>query len=342
MTDEQSGSDPAGLSGDALLQYVGEVAKRLNRDLQRAEELTNGWRDADQTNKLVQAAMRECLDRLGETDCWGDANRFPSSVLWQSAKHWLEVGSLQLRARTKPRGYAGDFEMLEKICSGYLCGDPLGNAFDRFFQSQTAPQAVRNRTALIADSLVNFVCERPGARTHVVSFGCGPAIDIRRALQQLAGTERQNVGFTLIDMDPLALDRASRRLEILLDEGRLRCIRDNLLRMVQKGGTKEQLGEVDFLFCSGLFDYLDDQTVVATLSEFWNCLSPGGELMVFNFGPANTSRDYMEWIGNWYLIYRDAQTMMDLAEQASFDNNCVTVAAEETGADLYWQARKPA
>ena len=340
MSDEPSPSNPAGLSGEGLLQYIGEVAEQLVHDLEQAEELTRRWRDAEQTFDLVQAAMRGCLGQLSATECWGEANRLPSSVLWQIAKVWLEVGTLQLRARTKPRGYAGDFEMLEKICSGFLCGDPLGNAFDRFFQSQAAPQAVRNRTALIADSLVKFVRERPGARTHVVSFGCGPAIDIRRALQQLAGTERQNVGFSLIDMDPLALDRASRRLEILLEEGRLRCIRDNLLRMVQRGKIKDRLGEVDFLFCSGLFDYLDDQTVVTTLSEFWDCLSLGGELLVFNFGPANTSRDYMEWIGNWYLIYRDAQTMMDLAKQAHLDDHGVVVVAEETGANLYWQVRK--
>ena len=63
-------------------------------------------------------------------------------------------------------------------------------------------------------------------------------------------------------------------------------------------------------------------------------------LMVFNFGLANTSRDYMEWIGNWYLIYRDAQKMMDLAKQAHLDDHGVSVEAEETGANLYWQVRK--
>ena len=340
MTDEQSLSNADGLSEDALMLCVGEVAEQLNRDFQQAEELTDGWRDTDLTYRLVQTAMRECLDRLAETGCWGEANRLPSSVLWQTAKHWLEVGSLQLRARTKPRGYAGDFQMLGKICSGYLCDHPLGNAFDRFFQSQIAPQAVRNRTALIAEAIVRFARERRAAPMHVASIGSGPAIDVERALQQLTATERHNVRVTLMDMDPAALDHARGRLEPLLDEGQLRCVRENLFRLTQRNETGGQFQTIDFLVCSGLFDYLDDGAVVAMLSDFWKLLSPSGELMVFNFGPANTSRDYMEWIGNWYLVYRDARTMMDLSRQARLDEDRVSVAAEDTGANLYWKARK--
>lgn len=341
MGDEQSHSNHDGLSGEALLQYVGDVAEQLSCDLQQAERLTDGWRDADQTFRLVQAAMRECLDRLVETNCWGEANRFPSSVLWKSAKHWLEIGSLQLHARAKPRGYAGDFQMLEKICTGYLCEHPLGNAFDRFFQSQIAPQAVRNRTTLIADSIVRFVHQRTDAPTHVASIGSGPAIDIERALQQLTTAERHNVRVTLMDMDPAGLEHARDRLEPLLDESQLRCVRENLFRMAERNRSSGRLESVDFLVCSGLFDYLDDRAVVAMLAEFWRLLSPGGQLMVFNFAPGNTSRDYMEWIGNWYLIYRDTDSMMDLARQARLDADSVTVATEDTGADLYWQIRKP-
>ena len=47
---------------------------------------------------------------------------------------------MQRHARLKPHSYAGDYEMLEKICSGRLCDHPLGRVFDRFFQGQAAPR----------------------------------------------------------------------------------------------------------------------------------------------------------------------------------------------------------
>jgi len=328
------------LSEDQLLRHVCEVAERLVHELQRAEELTGGWSDAEQTCQLTRAALRQCLDRLTVTNCWGEANRLPSSELWRAASHWLEVGNLQLHARTKPRGYAGDFEMLEKICSGFLCDHPLGNAFDQFFQSRIAPQAVRNRTQLIADSIVRFVRGRDGGAVHVASVGSGPAIDVRSALDGLFPDERRGVRITLMDLDSAALDHARLQIEPLLDEGRLRCVRENLFRIPQKARAREELGEVDFLVCSGLFDYLDDQAAVAMLSTFWSQLAPAGTLLAFNFGPRNTSRDYMEWIGNWYLIYRDRDEMLRLAEQSELDAGRLTIAAENTGADLYWHAAK--
>jgi hypothetical protein len=328
------------LSKEQLLNEVCEAAERLVHQLQRAEELTRGWSDAEQTNQLTHSALRGCLDRLAATNCWGEANRLPSSELWRRASHWLKVGNLQLHARTKPRGYAGDFEMLEKICTGFLCDHPLGNAFDRFFQSRIAPQAVRNRTQLIADSIVRFVRGRDGGAVHVASVGSGPAIDVRSALDRLSSHERREVRITLMDLDPAALDHARRQIEPLLDQGRIRCVRENLFRIPQKARARKELGDVDFLFCSGLFDYLDDQAAVAMLTTFWGRLAPAGALLAFNFGPQNTSRDYMEWIGNWYLIYRDRYDMLRLAEQSGLDADRMTVAAEDTGANLYWHATK--
>ncbi|MBC8874067.1 MAG: hypothetical protein H8E44_31905, partial [Planctomycetes bacterium] len=80
MTDEQSLSNADGLSEDALMLCVGEVAEQLNRDFQQAQELTDGWRDTDLTYRLVQTAERECRDRLAEKGCWGEADRAPSRV----------------------------------------------------------------------------------------------------------------------------------------------------------------------------------------------------------------------------------------------------------------------
>ncbi len=328
------------LSEDQLLRHASEAAERLVHDLQRAEKLTRGWSDAEQTFQLIHAALRACLDRLAATNCWGEANRLPSSALWRTASRWLEVGNLQLHARTKPRGYAGDFEMLEKICAGFLCNHPLGNAFDRFFQSQVAPQAVRNRTQLTADAIVRFLRDRDGGPVHVASVGSGPAIDVRGALDRLSADERREVRVTLMDLDSAALDHARLQIEPFLDGGRLRCVRENLFRIPQKDKAREELGDVDFLVCSGLFDYLDDQAAVEMLSTFWHHLAPAGMLLGFNFGPENTSRDYMEWIGNWYLTYRDRNEMLRLAAQADLAAGRVTVAAEDTGADLYWHATK--
>jgi hypothetical protein len=328
--------------GEQLVPVVREIAARLDDDLRGACDATGGWSDAAATERLACGALQQALDRLSATGCRGEANRLPSSELWRIAGRWLEVGTLQLRARTKPRGYAGDFEMLEQICTHHVCDHPLGAAFDRFFQAQAAPQAVRNRTGLIATSVAEFVRGYGATPVHVVSVGSGPAIDLQRACAALTEAERRRLRITLLDLDPVALDHARLRLSPLADPPQLRPVRENLFRLAQPGRSNDALREADFLVCSGLFDYLDDAAAAAMLSHFWASLRPAGQALVFNFAPHNPSRAYMEWIGNWYLTYRNAEQLDDVAARARIPHGCVTAAGEASGVDLYWHIRRPA
>jgi hypothetical protein len=63
-------------------------------------------------------------------------------------------------------------------------------------------------------------------------------------------------------------------------------------------------------------------------------------LLVGNFAPHCPTRAYMEWIGNWYLIYRTAADLEALAERAGIPASCRTIGAERLGMDLFLCARR--
>lgn len=328
---------------EEVLPIVREAASRLVDDLDRAERLCASWSDEPLAVALVDAALSSCLASLAKTHLWGDANRLPSGELWKIAGPWLEVGVLQHAARFKPRGYAGDFEMLARICGGYRCEHPLGRAFDAFFQAQAAPQAVRSRTEQTGAAIASDCLARPAGPYHVVSVGSGPALDVRRALGLLPEERRSQVRVTLLDLDPDALGFARSQLEPLLAlgaEAALQCTRANLFRLPQKADPGVALEAADFLVCTGLFDYLDDEPAATMLRWFWEQLAPGASLLVGNFAPHNPSRAYMEWIGNWYLIYRTAEQMRELAARAGVPAERVTVGCERLGIDLFLAAGK--
>lgn len=329
-------------SSEALRQRVEQIARQLDEDLRRVRDLTGGWRDAAQTDQLAREALQRALDQLSGTNCWGEANRLPSSVLWRIAGAWLESGTLQLRARTKPRGYAGDFEMLTQIAANHVGDHPLGAAFDQFFQRQAAPQAVRNRTALIGGAIADFVRQRPAGPVRVVSVGSGPALDIHQACIALTPPQRQRLQIALLDLDPAALDYARSQLSPLVEPGQLQLVRENLFRLAQSSRSGGFLDGADVLVCSGLFDYLDNATAATLLARFWQALRPAGQAWVFNFAPHNPSRAYMEWIGNWYLIYRTAEQMREVAAQAGIPHQQLQISAESSGVNLCWQITRPA
>jgi len=326
---------------DLVLPTVRATGCQLADDLHRAEKSTDHWSNQRLAAALVDQALSNCLARLAETRLWGEANRVPSGELWQVAGPLLEVGALQHRARFKPRGYAGDFQMLAQICQHYRCDHPLGRAFDDFFQGQAAPQAVRARTEQTAAALAAECLAHDGPRFHAVSVGSGPGLDVRQALSMLPQSRRSMVRVTLLDLDPEALDFAQRQLEPFLPDGALTCTRTNLFRLAQARRPAVGPEAADLLVCSGLFDYLEDGPAASMLEWFWQRLAPGGLLLVGNFAPHNPSRAYMEWIGNWYLTYRTPQQLEQLAARAGIPADQVSVGCERLGVDLFLVGKKP-
>ena len=337
---QHDASEPERIDPDLLLPRVREAAEQLVADLRRAEELTADWSDKALSDALVDDCLSRCMAFLSATGYWGEANRLPSSELWRIAGAVLEVGWLQHRARFKPRGYAGDFEMLARICQETCCRDPLGRAFDRYFLRQAAPQAVRARTEQTAAALAAECLRRPAEALRVVSVGSGPALEVAAALAMLPDQRRATVHVTLLDLDPDALEFARGRLHPLLPGESLRCERANLFRLPEMPRRAQLLGTPDFLVCAGLFDYLDDDAAAAMLALFWQRLAPGGLLLVGNFAPHNPTRAYMEWIGNWYLLYRMPEQMEQLAARAGIPPHRLTISSDRLGVDLFLVARK--
>lgn len=314
---------------------------RLVADLEQAERLSSGWRDERIGEALISSAMDRCLARLAATGCWGKENQLASSEFWSIAGGLLDVSWLQHRARFKPRGYAGDYEMFDRFWRRECCEHPLGRLLDRYFQRQAAVEAVRARTEQIAAALVEHCLIAQSQPYHVVSIGCGPAIDLANAVEMLPESRRSQLQIMLLDLDQAALDDAVQRLGGRLAPTQINAVRENLYRLADKPQAAEYLNNADFLICSGLFDYLSDDAAEKLLRLFWKQLASGGKLIVGNFAPHNPTRAYMEWIGNWYLIYRTAEDMQRLAAADGIDRSRFSIGAERLGIDLFLIAERP-
>ncbi len=337
---EPDAGSEATRSADELLQFVEEAATEFVATMKRGGSATEGWTKPGAYTRSA-SAMDRLLQRLASSQIWGEANRIPSSRLWDIAGEILSVGSLQLRARAKPRGYAGDYVMLDRICEDWRCADELGRHFDQYFQTQHAPRAVRQRCELLAEIMLTEWRRQtpvnPKGRFHVVSIGSGPAVELCRAANALSTDERR-LKVTLIDIDPDALDHARASLERHLANEQIVCVRENLFRLPTKKAAVVT-EPADVVFCAGLFDYLEDAQAVAMLKMMRSWLLPSGRLLAFNFSTSNPTRAYMEWIGNWYLKYRTLEEMEDLARQAGIPVGNFSASSESLGVNLYIDAR---
>ena len=328
-------SSEEGPSDAEVHDLVASATEELLRSIDFAAQRSNQWTNQALGYAAIDAAMSGCLAQLARTRRWGRDNEIPSDILWKAAGDVLQVGWLQHRARSKPLGYAGDYQMITNIVEDRCCEDPLGAIFDRYFLNQAAPHAVRNRTEQVAYSLADHFRRQEGGPYRIVSVGAGPAIDIQRGMSLLPRDDRKRANILLLDLDDESLTYATERLDEVVDRSQIVAARENLFRLPRNAGVLQQIREANFLVCSGLLDYLDDNVATDMLQLFWKSLAREGLMLVGNFVPYHPTRAYMEWIGNWYLQYRTPDQLTALVAAAGIPAKFSEILADRSGSDLF-------
>ena len=223
----------------------------------------------------------------------------------------------------KPYGYAGDFDIIDKLYTRHVSAHPMVTRWDEFVQAVPSSESVRNRGPYLLRTVRELLDQRPNGRPlRVVSLGSGPGRDVERALDGL-GNLANRVHVTLVDMDERAI--AHSRHVLARFNGTVGFARADVLRL--------NLDDpVDLIWSSGLFDYFSDRAFITTLKRLRRHVAPGGRIVIGNFseqcgGPGPLS------FGEWHLVVRSRENLSALAAQAGAAG--VRVDAEPTGLNLF-------
>jgi extracellular factor (EF) 3-hydroxypalmitic acid methyl ester biosynthesis protein len=262
--------------------------------------------------------------------------------------HWhkLFLGSpFGHRTYHKPIGYAGDYEMMNMIHRNQPEGRTL---FEKLIHlllvSQWPAKSVRNRIAHLGENIVSETARaaRAGKTARILNVGCGPAREVQDFLK---GTQLSDqADFMLMDFNEETLLHAGQKLvEAKRQFSRHTPIKTQqvsvyeLLRRAQRGGVVAE--KFDLIYCAGLFDYLAPDTC-RTLMELWyDSLSPGGLMLIANMNDTKPFRNFIEFILDWQLIYRDSREILSLAPRHCRETT--RLIAEPTSVNLFLHIRKP-
>jgi extracellular factor (EF) 3-hydroxypalmitic acid methyl ester biosynthesis protein len=263
-------------------------------------------------------------------------------------QHWhkLFLGSpFADRTYHKPIGYAGDYEMMNMIHRNQPEGRSLyEKLIHLLLVSQWPAKSVRNRIAHLGENILNETARaaRAGKIARVLNVGCGPAREIQNFLKE---TQLSNqADFTLIDFNEETLLHAGQKLvETKRQFSRQTQIRTQqisvyeLLKRTQRHGHDTE--KFDLVYCAGLFDYLAPDTGRALIELWFDSLSPGGLLLVANMNDTKPFRNFIEFIMDWQLIYRNSREIFSLVPERCRETT--TVVAEPTSVNLFLHIRKP-
>ena len=260
---------------------------------------------------------------------------------------WTDILACPFTARAtlKPRGYAGDSELMRMIYVNDYQGDSTYSKIThKHAVEHTAAESVRNRIKLIAKMLKrrkDAAGPSPMDKIKVLSVGCGPAFELKLIVKSPDDCQRYR--FTLFDQDSSALSEAADVASEIEKKFNLSpavdYVQGSVRLMLFSRQLRRKWGRFHFIYSMGLFDYLNARVATAVIDRLYRLLRPGGDLVIGNFHVSNPSKYYMQYWGDWHLIHRTELELRELWPHHSEAN--VGVLYDDTGSQMFLQIIKP-
>ena len=286
----------------------------------------------DDLNAHLQAFNPPDADREAEY-AWG--------YLFKEFFPYVMRSRMAERAYYKPKGYAGDFMMMEMIYANQPSGDgKLGEMLDRWFLNSRAAEAVRGRRKLLAEQLNRFATARcrQSEPLRIMNMACGPN---RELFDFLMTFERSNAVEALcVDIDADALQYTDLNVNQFSHGATIHLMRENLVKWAL-GRIRHDFKSQDIIYSAGLMDYFQDKLFIKMIDRCHAQLKPQGVLILGNFGMENQNRNLMDHLLHWSLIYRDEDMLRELFSRSRFGDADIQILSEKQGINLFAVATKP-
>ncbi|PZM08764.1 methyltransferase [Rhizobium tubonense] len=207
----------------------------------------------------------------------------------------------------KPRGYSGDAHLLDfiyghaRVSEAIERASPRGRALYDYTREAPSSVAVRERRDLLTRHIDEIAIGR-GPDTEILTIAAG---HLREAERSTALQSRMIKRWVALDQDPesigsIAKDFAGTCVEAI----------DGSVRGLLTG--RHSLGQFDFIYAAGLYDYLSFGVAVKLTERCLQMLKPGGVFLFANFSNDVAVDGYMETFMNWALLLRSESDMWDI------------------------------
>lgn len=236
------------------------------------------------------------------------------------------------RSYHKPKGYAGDFLMIEHVYRNIPEGDGrLGELVDAFCLQRPASRAIRGRRQFLAEQLHTLTAPLAdkGRPIAIMNLACGPNRELFDFLKACPYSER--IEALCVDIDAEALQYTNKYVNTFSHLASIRLMQENVIKWAI-GRAKHQIEPQDIIYSAGLCDYLDDRLFKALIKQCYHHLKPGGTLILGNF-TWHKDAVFMDRILRWELVYRSREDLRRLFTGTPFTDS--TILNEDEQVNLF-------
>ncbi|MBN1794500.1 MAG: methyltransferase domain-containing protein [Candidatus Omnitrophica bacterium] len=240
---------------------------------------------------------------------------------------WAYRSSIMKRAYEKPRGYPGDYRMLEAIYDNKPFSKKIGEYFDLYFLNNPYAIAVRNRKDKLGDMLKNFIETANLDSIKILNLACGSCREIAELLPSLQ--YRKPIYFTCIDWDQEALDFSKNALKNSPPNVTFNFLKKDLIELIKNGRSPLLLKSQDLIYSIGLVDYLPDRMFKKIVQASFRLLAEEGVLIITHKNKEQTfSPIPPDWFCDWKFVPRNMNEVVDLFKNSKIDISSLNIEVD--------------
>lgn len=246
------------------------------------------------------------------------------------------------RGYEKPRGYPGDYKMLDMIYNYETPTEKgIGKAYDHYFQDSPYAHSVRVRKDVMGEILIELIKKNKEQNLNILDLACGPSREVIEILEN--ETFDKIINFKLVDFDDEALKFSKNKIkEVGSGKNNIAYIKENVLKLYgKKEYFVDKWGKQDIVYSIGLIDYFPDKLLKRFILFCFEILKDSGTLVL---SIKDEARDPFaplapNWFCDWEFVSRDEAYMDNILKELNC-NMKIDSFLDKTGKIVFYKITK--
>lgn len=249
---------------------------------------------------------------------------------------WAYKSLIVKRAFEKPRGYPGDYLMIETVYNNRtLTKSGIGYYFDKYFLSNPYAVAVRYRKDRLREIIKNEIQQSKAEKIKIFDIACGSCREIKELPHSLF--KDKTVIFTCLDWDQEALDFSRDSLNDFSKNSKFNFVREDIMNLIKDEKLIDSFEKQDLVYSIGLIDYLPDRILKLFMQFFYGITRERGKLVLTHKNKEKTFSPLSpDWFCNWKFVPRSKDEVVNLFYNCGIKDFSLSIEVDEFNDIFYF------
>jgi len=315
-----------------MLVYISEItriASFVSKHYEYSEEMER--KIIHLSNEILLKGY--CLEELIENKIIMNKNKESFRFLVGA---WVYKSPMIKRAFDKPKGYPGDYLMLESVYDNQpLAKSGIGVYFDKYFLSSPYAVAVRCRKDKLREFVEREIKQEASKNIKIFDIACGSCREIIEI--PVTSFKGKAITFSCLDWDEDALEFSRNKVSNFPSNVKFNFIKEDIMKLIKDFSLINSFENQDLVYSIGLIDYLPDRILKLFLQFFYGILKVKGKLILTHKNKEKTfSPVGPDWFCNWKFVPRSKEEVVHLFYSSGIKDFSLSTEVDEFNDIFYF------